>query len=217
MPDLIFAIEGVEVTASAAAPTLAFQLRISNFDPEERIHTVVLRTQIQLEAVRRRYSPEERQALVELFGQPEQWAQSLASVLWTHTTVVVPPFQGNTGLSMPVPCSFDFNAAATKYFAGLEHGEAPVLFLFSGSVFYAPADGALQVAPIAWDREARFRLPVERWKQMMDAYYPNSVWFRLPRDLFEKLSRYKVRKGLAGWDQALESLLAEAPGAVVRA
>ena len=217
MPDLIFAIEGVEVAAFTAAPTLAFQLLISNFDPEERIHTLVLRTQVQLEAVRRRYSPEEQQGLVELFGEPEQWAQSLRSVLWTHTTVVVPPFQANTVVKMPVPCSFDFNAAATKYFAGLELGEAPVLFLFSGTVFYAPADGALQVAPIAWDREARFRLPVERWKQMMDAYYPNSVWFRLPRDLFEKLSRYKVRKGLAGWDQTLESLLAEAPGAVVRA
>jgi hypothetical protein len=217
MPDLIFAIEGVEVVAFSAAPTLAFQLLVSNFDPEERIHTVVLRTQIQLEAVRRRYSPEEQQGLVELFGEPERWGQSLSSVLWTHTTVVVPTFQGNTVVSMPVPCSFDFNAAATKYFAGLQNGDAPLLFLFSGTVFYAQPKGVLQVSPIAWDREARFRLPVERWKQMMDAYYPNSVWFRLPRDLFEKLSRYKARKGLAGWDLALESLLAEAPGAEVKA
>ncbi len=217
MPDLTFAVEGAEVVAFATTPTLGFQLRVTNFDPGESIHTVVLRSQIQLEAVRRRYTREEEERLFELFGEPDRWAQTLRSMLWTHTTLVVPPFGGTTVVSMPVPCSFDFNVAATKYFAGLESGEVPLLFLFSGTAFYAGADGALQVAPIAWDREARFRLPVERWDQMMDTYYPNSAWLRMPRDLFEELSRYKAAKGMAGWDQAIESLLSEANDTAVKA
>ena len=217
MPDLLFAVEGAEVIAHAAAPTLGFQLRVTNRDPRENIHTVVLRCQIQLEAVRRRYTPEEQDHLIELFGERQRWASSLRSMLWTNTTIVVPPFQGTALVSMPVPCSFDFNVAATKYFAGLEAGEVPLLFLFSGTVFYEQGDASLQVAPISWEREARFRLPVDQWKQMMETYYPNSVWLRIPQDLFQELSRHKVNKGLVGWDQVFESLLAESREPLVKA
>ncbi|HXJ88223.1 MAG TPA: DUF6084 family protein [Candidatus Binatia bacterium] len=217
MPDLTFAVEGVEVVEFVAVPTLAFQVRVTNLDPEEEIHTVVLRCQIQLDAVRRRYTSEEQERLVELFGEPARWGSSLRSTLWTHTTLVVPPFHGTTVVSMPVPCSFDFSVAATKYFAGLQTGDVPLLFLFSGTTFYAAADGVLQVAPISWDREARFRLLVDLWKRMMDTYYPNSVWLRVSRDLFDELSRYKVSKGLAGWDQVLESFLAESRDTLVKA
>ena len=54
-----------------------------------------------------------------------------------------------------------------------------LLFLFSGTVFYAPSDSPLQVAPISWEQEARYKLPVNVWREMMDAYYPNSVWINL--------------------------------------
>lgn len=37
----------------------------------------------------------------------------------------------------------------------------PLNFLFSGTVFYADENGALQVAPIPWNKEAPFRLPVK--------------------------------------------------------
>ena len=33
----------------------------------------------------------------------------------------------------------------------------------------------LQVAPIPWDKEVHFRLPVKLWKEMMDTYYPASL------------------------------------------
>jgi len=98
--------------------------------------------------------------------------------------------------------------AATKYFYALEEGEVPLLFLFSGTIFYAADDGALQVAQISWDKEAPFRLPVQVWKEMIDHYYPNSAWLRLQQDVFDRLYRYKVRRGLPTWEQALESLLA---------
>ena len=54
----------------------------------------------------------------------------------------------------------------------------------------------LQVAPIPWDKEARFRLPVQTWHALMDHYYPNSAWLRLRRDIFERLSEFKRRHGI---------------------
>jgi hypothetical protein len=38
-------------------------------------------------------------------------------------------------------------------------------------------------------------------------HYPNSIWLRVPRDLFDRLYRYKVVRGHPLWDQALEELL----------
>ena len=116
-------------------------------------------------------------------------------MLWTHASVVVPPFTGETTAELPVPCTYDFNLAATKYFYALEDGEIPLDFLFSGSVFYQAGEGALQVAPISWTQEARFRLPVATWQQLMDTYYPNTAWLQLRRDVFDRLYQYKVRPG----------------------
>ena len=50
------------------------------------------------------------------------------------------------------------------------------------------------MAPISWDKEAKFRLPLKVWKEMMDLYYPNSAWLCLRRDVFERLQQYKVRQ-----------------------
>ena len=74
-------------------------------------------------------------------------------------------------------------------------------------MFYARADASLQVAPISWEKEARFRLPVKVWREMMDSYYPNSAWLCLRRDVFERLYQYKMRKGIPTWEQALEIVL----------
>jgi hypothetical protein len=43
---------------------------------------------------------------------------------------------------------------------------------------------------------------------VIDHYYPNTAWLTLRRDLFDRLLEYKVRNGIAEWDQALERLLA---------
>jgi len=209
MPNLSFMIDEATVVPFAIAPTLAFKLRIKNADPVQTIHTVALRCQIQLEVTRRRYTPEEQGSMRDLFGEPDRWSQTLRSLLWTHTSVVVPSFQDSTLTDLPIPCTFDFNVAATKYFEGLTDGEIPLCFLFSGTVFYADADGVLQVAPISWELEARYKLPVKVWREMMDSYYPNTVWLNLRRDAFERLYQYKIQHGIPTWEQALESLLSE--------
>src|SRR5271170_6361122 len=207
MPDLSFKVEDATVVPYAVAPTLALRLRITNADSDQPIHTVALRCQIQLEVSRRRYTAEEQAKMRDLFGEPERWSQTLRSLLWTHVSVVVPSFQGSTLTDLPIHCTFDFNVAATKYFDGLGDGEIPLHLMFSGTVFYADAEDVLQVAPISWEQEAKFRLPVKIWRDMMDAYYPNSVWLTLRRDVFERLYQYKTQHGIPTWEQALERVL----------
>ena len=207
MPDLNFSIEGAAAVPYAVSPTLAFKLRIAATDGAQLIHTVALRCQIQIDVARRRYTPDEQARMRDLFGEPERWGQTLRPLLWTHANIVVPGFQGDALADLPVPCTFDFNVAATKYFDGLSDGEIPLQFLFSGTVFYADEFEALQIAPISWEQEAKFRLPVKVWRDMMEAYYPNTVWLNLHRDVFDRLNEYKTQHGIPTWEQALERIL----------
>jgi len=208
MPDLTITVEKAKVVPFAAAPTLAFKLHVANADPAEAIHTVVLRSQIQIEVTRRRYTASEQERLRDLFGEPERWGQTLRNLLWTNTSVVIPQFHGVTTVDLQVPCTFDFSVATTKFFNGLSDGDIPVCLMFSGTVFYADPDAGLRVAPISWDKETRFRLPLKIWKDMMDAYYPNSAWLCLRRDIFEELHRFKIERGIPTWEQAFELMLA---------
>ncbi len=205
MPDLQFQIDSVEATPNAAVPQLTFKVRATDSEPQP-IHSVALRVQIQIEPVRRRYTPAEQEHLHELFGEPERWSKSVHPLLWTNANVNVPAFLGSTVMDVPVPCTFDFNVAVTKYIYGLEAGEIPVTLLFSGTIFHN-VHGSLQIAQIPWNREASFRLPLHVWKQMMDLYYPNTAWLCLQRDVFEKLYEFKARHGIPTWEQALERIL----------
>ena len=206
MLDLNFQVEGAQPVAHAAAPMLAFKLRVTNADSEQPIHNILLECQIRLEPTRRSYDEGEQQRLLDLFGEPARWSDTMRTMLWTHAGVTIPPFEGSTVVDLYVPCTFDFNVGATKYFAGLADGEIPVTLLFSGTVFYA-ADVGLQVARIPWEKEARYRLPVAVWQQMMEHYYPNVAWLCCRRDVFQRLFQYKQRHGIPSWEQALESLL----------
>ena len=214
MPDLQLTIEGAEVVQYAAAPLLAFKVRIVNQPADEVLHTLALRAQIQLEVSRRKYDANEQARLRDLFGEPSRWGQTLRTMLWTHANVMVPRFAGSTVVDLPVPCSFDFNVAATKYFHGVTGGDLPLCFQFSGTVFYQGADDTMQVAPISWDKEAKYRLPVKVWKDLMEMYYPNSAWLSLHRDTFEKLYQFKVREGITTWEEALERALSALPETV---
>ena len=206
MPNLDFGIEGAEVPEFAAVPSLLFKLRIENLE-EEPIRSVALNTQIRIAATQRHYDAAEQERLLELFGAPNRWKDTLRSLLWTHSVVQVPRFSGSTVVDMPVPCTYDLEVVATKYFYALEDGEVPLEFLFSGTVFYAAEGGRLQTARISWEKEAEFRLPVRLWKEMMERYFPNSAWIRLRKDAFDELYDYKIRMGLPTWEATVEALL----------
>jgi len=214
MIDLNFQVEGAEPERIAAAPLLRFKLRVSerlpSGEPPTPIHAVALRCQVRIEPARRRYQAAEEPRLLDLFGTPDRWGQTMRTLLWTHVSAVVPPFTGTGDADLPVPCSFDFSLAATKYFNALEGGELPLCFLFSGTVFYEAADGAVQVAPISWEKEASFRLPASTWRGLMDAYYPNTAWLCLRKDVFDRFDGYRSRQGLPTPESALERLLSSA-------
>ena len=207
MPDLSFKIEGAEVAKFSATPLIAFKLSVSNANSGETIHSVALRSQIQIEVTRRRYTVEDQEKLRDLFGDPDRWSQTLRNLLWTHVNVNVPPFQGSTVVDLLVPCTFDFNVGATKYFHGLGDGDVPLCLMFSGTVFYAAPGEPMQLSPISWEKETRFSMPVKVWRDMMDSYYPNTAWLCLRRDIFERVYGYKVRHGIPTWEQALEAML----------
>jgi hypothetical protein len=207
MPELDFIVDGAEVARYAIAPLLVFKLRVTNLCAGETVESVALQCQIQIETVRRGYGNTEQERLADLFGEPERWSQTLRTMLWTHTSAMLPAFTGNCTVDLPVPCTFDFNVAAAKYFNALEGGEVPLILQFSGTIFYRDGEGALLVSRIPWHKEAAFRLPVSTWRTMMDLYYPNGAWLCVQRDAFERLERYRREHGFIGWEEALASLL----------
>lgn len=210
MLDLSFQVEGVEAVGAAVAPMLTFKLRVGNRDPAEQVHAILLRCQIQLEVTRRRYDDREQERLFDLFGPPPDWGRTLRRMLWTQVNVSVPGFAGNAVVDLPVPCTDDFNLAATKFFHALSGGQVPLRFLFSGTAFYAPEGRELQVAQIPWEKEAAFSMPVRVWQEMMGRHYPNSAWLCVRKEVLDRLSQYKRQSGFMTWEQALENLLASA-------
>jgi hypothetical protein len=216
VPDLDFELESADVLPYAAVPTILFRLRVTNAVEGEEIDSVSLRTQIRIAATQRRYDPPEQDRLRELFGEPHQWKDSLRSLLWTNTNTIVPRFAGGAVFEMPVTCTYDFDVVGTKYFAALEDGEIPLEFLFSGSVFYRRTGGALQVAQISWEKEAKFRLPVQVWRDMMEHYFPNSAWLRIRKDTFDRLYDYRASNALLTWERTLDNLLDAAEREVER-
>jgi hypothetical protein len=208
MIDLGFAVLEVRAEPYAAVPTLMFRLRITE-GTGERIHAIALRCQIQIEPRQRHYAAAEEERLFELFGAPQRWDETLQTLLWTHVTLMVQGFTGSREVELPVPCTYDFEVAAAKYFHALNDGEIPLLLLFSGTVFTRGQTG-FSVEPVPWEKEAPFRLPVRIWRQLMDQYFPGGAWIRLRRETFDALHHFKGRRALATWDDALEALLRDA-------
>jgi hypothetical protein len=204
---LAFQVESLGIAEASAQPELSLNLRVSSTPAEQRIDNLLLHAQARLEVRRRRYSAAEERELVELFGAPSRWGESLQSLLWTRTTLVVPAFSGSCTVELPLACTYDLNVAAARYFHGLEEDAVPFVVQLSGSIFHGGADGRLQVAPVPWSCEAAGRLPLALWRQMMELHYPGQVPLLLPRQLVDRLRRFRSARGLVGWEQALEALL----------
>ena len=207
MPDLNFEVVRAESLVFAAVPTLLFKLGITNSDEEQYIHTVALCCQLQMAVTRRHYSPAAQARLLEVFGEPERWGKTLHNLHWMHISTVVPGFSGSTMLDLKVPCSYDFELVCTKYFDAVGEGDIPLLFLFSGTVFYEGEKDQLRVEQISWSKEASFRLPITLWQTMMAHYYPDNAWLRLHKDTFDRLYQYKATHCLPTWEAVFAQLL----------
>ncbi|MFF5210883.1 DUF6084 family protein [Streptosporangium sp. NPDC000396] len=208
--ELGFDCVGARAEPHAAFPTMVFRLRVTEPSPNG-VHAIALRCQIRVEPHLRRYGPEEADLLGDLFGDPSRWGDTLKPLQFANVSIMVPAFEGSTEVDLPVPCSYDLEVAAGKYFAALDDGEIPLLMLFSGTVF-ARTEGGFAVGQVPWHCEARHRLPVAVWRELMDRYFPQTGWLRLSRDTLRSLHRFKSGRALATWDEAVELLLKEALG-----
>jgi hypothetical protein len=207
VPDLSFAITDAARLEHAASPTIRFVLRAGSGGAAVR--SILLDTQIRIAATRRAYAHESDDRLFELFGARADWGTTLRSLLWTRTTLVVPPFTGTADVDLLVPCTYDLDVTATRYFDALSDGDVPLEFLFSGTVFYSGDDGRLQTARLSWELEAEYRLPVSVWRETMDHHFPGTAWLRLDRESHDRLVAYKSRRALPTWAAALDELLPE--------
>ena len=211
IPQLEFAVTGAAPVAHAAAPLLRLDLRVA-CPSGEPIRSVVLDVQVQIAARRRAYDAAAHDRLFELFGPPEAWSATLRTLLWTRATLVVAPFTGETTAALDVPCSYDLEVAATRYFDALGDGDVPLELLFGGSVFYTAPDGRLQTARIPWAAEAAFKLPVATWKATMAAHFRDTAWIRLSKDAFDRLAAHRSRHALPSWEALVDRLLAADAG-----
>jgi hypothetical protein len=208
VPEVDIQITGAEVAPYAAVPTLLFGLHIT--DPAGgAVHALSLRTQIRIEPQRRRYQPDEEDRLLELFGAPERWGQTLKPFLWTEVAAVVPAFQGEVDVELAVPCSYDLEVTANRYFHGLDEGLVPLVMFFSGTVFRLDG-GRMSISPVSWQLECRYQMPVAEWRGVMDRYFPGAGWLRLRRDTIDALGRIKAAEALTGWDDVITLVLKRA-------
>ena len=208
MAELAFDCIGARADKYAVVPQMFMTLRISETSGR-RVEAIALRCQLRIEPARRRYSDAEAERLEDLFGETQRWSETLRPVQFSNVSIMVGGFTGRTELDLPVPLSYDMEIGATRYFAGLDDGEVPLLLLFSGTIF-GMADGRLSVAQVPWSKEAHFRLPVAVWREAVDAHFPNSAWFRVSTHTRDELQRFKTRHALPTWEATVLELLAAA-------
>jgi hypothetical protein len=122
---------------------------------------------------------------------------------------VVAGFTGSTEVEFSVPCTYDLEVVAGRYFHALDDGEIPFTLLFSGTVFGKGPNG-LWVEQVPWHLEASHRMPVAVWHEMMEHFFPGGGWLRLRRDTIDELTKYKAERALPTWDDTLVSLLDDA-------
>lgn len=205
-PDPAFEVLTAKAVEHAAAPTISFRIRATDAS-ERRVFTIALSVLITIEPSKRSYDDASRERLVELFGAPERWATTTSNFRWSQVDVLVPGFSGATEFDVALGCTYDLEVAAAKYFHGLSEGEAPLRFHFNGTVYYEADEGRLQIVQLPWDRSARFRMPVEAWRQTIDAHYPYRGWVPLHADTLRRLERRKAERALPTFDAALDELL----------
>jgi hypothetical protein len=205
-PDVSFEVLAAGSLERTAAPTLSFSARIS--DPSGiEVYTVALSVMFTIEPGKRSYDPEARERLAELFGEPERWASTTGAFRWAQVDVLVPSFNGEAVFEIQVPCTYDHEIAATKYFAGLRDGVVPLQLHFNGTLFYRGEGGQLQMMMLPWDLSVRHDLPIETWGEMIDRHYPEGTWIRLEKETLDRLRRLKTGGGMATYDRVVADLL----------
>lgn len=189
----------------SAAPTLLFRLRIDG-PAELQIRAIALTTQIRIEPARRGYGEEDADRLLELFGERGRWGDTLKPFQFANISTTLAGFTGSTEVTVHVPCSYDMEVTAGRYFHALHDGEIPFILLFSGTIF-SDGEQSVWIQRVPWHAEARYRMPVSVWREMMDTHFPGTGWLRLRRDTIDALAEFRAARALPTWDDAVIGVL----------
>ena len=72
-------------------------------------------------------------------------------------------------------------------------------------------DRGFSVRQVSWECEAQHEMPVTVWSDLVRIHYPNAGWVRLGHDTVAALAAYKSARGMLDFEDAVTTLLAEAP------
>lgn len=205
-PEPEFAVTGAAHIAFAATPTMLFSATASDPSGHE-IQSIALTVQVMVDPAKRGYDPDTRERLTELFGPPSSWAPSTSGLAWARVSAAVPGFAGSTRFAIEVPCTYDLEVAAAKYFYAVQDGEVPLSFHFNGNVFYYGSGGHLQVLPVSWSSSAQYKLPVTTWRAMIAEHYPGGGWIRIDETTLAALNHRRAARGLPSFDACINELL----------
>ncbi|WP_019928912.1 DUF6084 family protein [Nocardia sp. BMG111209] len=208
--DTAFAVTGIAPEPYALTPALSARVAVTAA-PGESVHAIALRAQVRIEPHRRGYSDAEGAGLVDLFGARERWHETQRSFLWMHCAAMIPGFRDRTEVELPLPCTYDFEVAGSKYLHALREGTVPLLFLFSGTVFVKGGNG-FTIRNVPWNCDVAHDMPISTWQQLMAQHFPDTGWLRLTRGSLDALSAFKARRGLLGYDEAVAELLSAGSG-----
>ncbi len=98
-------------------------------------------------------------------------------------------------VEVEVPCNYDLELAATKYFHSVEDGEIPLAFHINGSVYYQAMTGGCRSSRSPGTRSADYRWPSRSGSEMIDAYYPHRGWVPARAETLEGCDASKARAG----------------------
>ena len=125
MTELTFAVVDIQPEPYVAAPQLTARLRLTE-STGATIHAIALRCQVRILPQRRGYTDEEERGLLDLFGERGRWPTTLRSFLWLQCSTMVQGFTDSTEADLPLPCTFDFDVAASKYLHALRDRKSVV-------------------------------------------------------------------------------------------
>jgi hypothetical protein len=206
MSDWTFRVLDVGPTPYAATPELTARLHIEE-SSGLLVHAVALRCQVRIDPQRRGYDLDDERGIRALFGNRERWSETLKPFQWMQCHTTVQGFTGSTQVDLSLPCTYDFDVTGSRYLHALTAGTVPVTLMFSGTVFTRGEHG-FGVQQVPWDSEARYELPVQVWRNMLETFFPNRGWIRLEHDVLASLGDYRARHGLVSWEETVTRLLA---------
>ena len=201
-----FAVTGAEAQTLAASPAIRLHLKASGED--RPVAAIALRARIQIEPPARTYSPEETNVLEALFGSRELGARWTAPLQWHEASTVIGAFETETAFDLVVPCSYDADVTCSRYFTSLSGGAIPIRLFFNGTIFRADPAG-FQVEMLPWNLECTAQIPLQTWRDAMDACFPGQTWIRVSRSTYDALQRYRDAHHLRTFDETIARLQPE--------